>query len=98
MVVGEIWEYITDGISFIFESLSQIPELLSGAFTEVNFSGWLILTIIGEAILWGFWYYTKYSIGKESASVASFMNLQVMLIATVVTPIICYFFAWRNRE
>ncbi len=97
-MIGEIWDYITDGIGTAWETLTTLPELLSGSFTEVNFSGWLILTLIGETILWGFWYYVSYSVGSTNDSAKGFMSIPIMLISTAVTPVICYIFAWRNRE
>jgi len=97
-MISEIWEYITDFIGTAWEGFTTLPEQFKGFFTEVNMTGWLILTLIGEAILWGFWYYVTYSVGAEHSSAQGFMDFQVMLVSTLVTPIICYIFAWKNRE
>lgn len=89
-MIGEIWETIIDGISTAWDSLMEVPEMFSGFFSEVNFFGWFVLSMIAEVVLWGFWYYATYV--KE---IGSFFDWKTMIIATVVAPIIAYIFAWR---
>ncbi len=93
-MIGEIWDTITEGIGTAWDTLMELPEQFSGFFTDVNMTGFLILTLIGEVCLWGFWYYVNYV--KE---IESFLDAKTMIIGTVVTPIICYILAYRaSRE
>ena len=89
-MIGEIWETITEGIGVAWDTIMEIPEHFSGFFTDVNMSGFLILAILGKIGLSAFWYYTVYLKGIEN-----FLTFSHMAIGTIVTPIVCYIFAWR---
>ena len=86
-MLGEIWDTIT-------EFISEVADQFSGFFTEVNIQGWLILSIIAEVCLWGFWYYAVYV-----KDIGNFLDWKTMVIGTVVAPVIAYILAWRaSRE
>ena len=93
MGIGDVWDSITEGISTVWDTVMELPEQFSGFFTDVNMFGWLILSIIAEVCLWGFWYYTVYV-----QEVTSFLDMKTMIIGTVVSPIIAYVFAWRASK
>lgn len=95
-MIGEAWDYITDGISQGWEAITSI--FSSGLFDEVNFTGWLILSIIAEIVLWGFWYYTTFVMGSKNPAVQSFFNIKIMIVSTFVAPAIAYFFALRESR
>ena len=85
---------ILDAIGTAWDAVMELPDHLSGFFTDVNMFGWFLLTIIAEVCLWGFWYYTVYV-----KDIVNFLDMKTMIIGTIVSPIIAYIMAWKaSRE
>lgn len=95
----EIWDTITEGLSTAWETITTLPDLfrdfISGG--DVNFTGFAILTIFGWAIVIGSWFGSLYYFRDHENywSIKLLFSWTNFIIAMVVSPIICYFFAWR---
>ena len=91
-MIEEIWDTITEAIGTAWEAVTSI--FSSGLFDEVNFTGWLLLTIAAEITLWAFYYYVVYV--KE---VINFLDLKIMIMATLLgAPVAAYIFALREAK
>lgn len=95
-MIGELFDIITEGIGDAWEFVTEIPSRLSEAFGgEVNVTGWLLLSGIGEAILIFCWFFTLnyFKANEAYEAINSMFSITNLIICIIATPIVCYFIA-----